>query len=103
MGNSLCRDMILLLINRLCPLSAVTEDNDCRYQCLIFLTYFSWLPYVLQETNELHSESGNPSLHKKLLNDVCNATKLLDIEDDGLAAEDEFDGIDPALKEKLDR
>ncbi|XP_042001176.1 SKP1-like protein 21 isoform X2 [Salvia splendens] len=33
-----------------------------------------------KETNELHSES-----------------------DDGLAAEDEFDGIDPALKEKLDR
>ena len=57
----------------------------------------------MQETNELHSESGNPSLHNKLLNDVCNATKLLDLEDDGLAAEDEFDGIDPALKEKLDR
>ncbi|KAG6437709.1 hypothetical protein SASPL_102635 [Salvia splendens] len=56
-----------------------------------------------KETNELHSESGNPSLHNKLLNDVCNATKLLDLEDDGLAAEDEFDGIDPALKEKLDR
>ncbi|KAL1546274.1 SKP1-like protein 21 [Salvia divinorum] len=56
-----------------------------------------------KEINGLHSESGNPSLHKKLLNDVCNATKLLDIEDDGLAAEDEFDGIDPALKEKLDR
>ncbi|XP_047937799.1 SKP1-like protein 21 [Salvia hispanica] len=55
-----------------------------------------------KETNELHSESGNPSLHNKLLNDVCNATKLLDLEDDGLAAEDEFDGIDPALKEKLD-
>ncbi|XP_047962998.1 SKP1-like protein 21 isoform X4 [Salvia hispanica] len=33
-----------------------------------------------KETNELHSES-----------------------DDGLAAEDEFDGIDPLLKEKLDR
>ncbi|XP_047962993.1 SKP1-like protein 21 isoform X1 [Salvia hispanica] len=56
-----------------------------------------------KETNELHSESGNPSLHNKLFNDVCNVTKLLDIEDDGLAAEDEFDGIDPLLKEKLDR
>lgn len=58
---------------------------------------------MLQESNELHSESGNPSLHNKLLTDVSNATKLLNIDDDGLAAEDEFDGIDPALKEKLDR
>ncbi|KAH6779890.1 SKP1-like 21 [Perilla frutescens var. hirtella] len=56
-----------------------------------------------KESDELYSVSGNPSLHNKLLTDVCNATKLLDIEDDGLAAEDEFDGIDPALKEKLDR
>lgn len=58
---------------------------------------------MLQESDGLDSESDNPSLHNKLLTDVSNATKLLDIDDDGLAAEDEFDGIDPALKEKLDR
>lgn len=59
---------------------------------------------MLQESNELHSVSSNPSLHNKLLSNVCNSTKSLDIE-----AEDEFDGsdlddgIDPALKEKIDR
>ncbi|KAL0428857.1 UNVERIFIED_CONTAM: SKP1-like protein 21 [Sesamum radiatum] len=61
------------------------------------------------ESNELDSVCSNPSLHGKLLTDVCHETKLLDIEDAGLAAEDEFDDcdldddIDPALKEKIDR
>ncbi|EYU32130.1 hypothetical protein ABFS82_02G164200 [Erythranthe guttata] len=62
-----------------------------------------------KELDARHSMYSNPLLHGKLLTDVCNATKLLDIEDDGLAAEDEFDDcdldddIDPALKEQIDR
>ncbi|KAL2233881.1 UNVERIFIED_CONTAM: SKP1-like protein 21 [Sesamum indicum] len=61
------------------------------------------------ESNELDSVCSKPSLHGKLLTDVCHETKLLDTEDAGLAAEDEFDDcdldddIDPALKEKIDR
>ncbi|KAL0397915.1 UNVERIFIED_CONTAM: SKP1-like protein 21 [Sesamum calycinum] len=64
---------------------------------------------MLQESNELDSVCSNSSLHGKLLTNVCHETKLLEIEDDGLAAEDEFDDcdldddIDPALKEKIDR
>ncbi|KAL0379509.1 UNVERIFIED_CONTAM: SKP1-like protein 21 [Sesamum angustifolium] len=62
-----------------------------------------------KESNELDSVCSNSSLHGKLLTNVCHETKLLEIEDDGLAAEDEFDDcdldddIDPALKEKIDR
>ncbi|XP_011092526.1 SKP1-like protein 21 [Sesamum indicum] len=62
-----------------------------------------------KESNELDSVCSKPSLHGKLLTDVCHETKLLDTEDAGLAAEDEFDDcdldddIDPALKEKIDR
>ncbi|KAL0426009.1 UNVERIFIED_CONTAM: hypothetical protein Sradi_1135700 [Sesamum radiatum] len=62
-----------------------------------------------EESNELDSVCSNSSLHGKLLTNVCHETKLLEIEDDGLAAEDEFDDcdldddIDPALKEKIDR
>ncbi|KAL0426014.1 UNVERIFIED_CONTAM: SKP1-like protein 21, partial [Sesamum radiatum] len=61
-----------------------------------------------KESNELDSVCSNSSLHGKLLTNVCHETKLLEIEDDGLAAEDEFDDcdldddIDPALKEKID-
>ncbi|KAK4418618.1 SKP1-like protein 21 [Sesamum alatum] len=62
-----------------------------------------------KESNELDSVCSNPSLHGKVQTNVCHETKLLDIEDDRLAAEDEFDDcdldddIDPALKEKIDR
>ncbi|KAK6140634.1 hypothetical protein DH2020_025634 [Rehmannia glutinosa] len=61
-----------------------------------------------KESNEL-DVCSNPSLQSKLLSNVCDKTKSLDIEDDGLTAEDEFDDcdldddIDPALKEKIDR
>ncbi|PIN22829.1 SCF ubiquitin ligase, Skp1 component [Handroanthus impetiginosus] len=62
-----------------------------------------------KESNELDSACNDPSSPGKLLTNVCNATKLLDIDDDGLTAEDEFDDcdldddIDPAWKEKIDR
>ncbi|KAL3615657.1 SKP1-like protein 21 [Castilleja foliolosa] len=58
-----------------------------------------------KESNGLGSVCSNPTLH-----DLCDATKLLGIEDDRIEpAEDEFDdcdlddGIDPALKEQIDR
>ncbi|KAI3444531.1 hypothetical protein Pfo_001196 [Paulownia fortunei] len=62
-----------------------------------------------KESNELDSVCSNPSLHDELLTNICNATKLLDIKDDGLEAANDFgdcdidDDIDPALKEKIDR
>ncbi|GFP91509.1 skp1-like protein 21 [Phtheirospermum japonicum] len=66
-------------------------------------------------TSNSTSSSNVVDMNKKVkiesneLTNICNKTKLLDIEDDGLAAEDEFDDcdldddIDPALKEEIDR
>ncbi|KAL1546405.1 SKP1-like protein 21 [Salvia divinorum] len=56
------------------------------------------------------SYCSNPTFHDSLLHNLCNATELLDIDDDRIApVEDEFDccdlddDIDPALKEEIDR
>ncbi|KAG8363313.1 hypothetical protein BUALT_Bualt19G0009400 [Buddleja alternifolia] len=64
-----------------------------------------------KESNELdYVRSSSPMAHVNLLPEICDATKLLDVEDDRFAPEDEFDDcdlddddIDPALKEKIDR
>ncbi|XP_051146738.1 SKP1-like protein 21 [Andrographis paniculata] len=62
-----------------------------------------------KELDKCHSECGNHSLLNKLHPNMSNSTKLLDIEDSGLAVVDDFDDcdldddIDPALKEKIDR
>ncbi|XP_057780545.1 SKP1-like protein 21 isoform X3 [Salvia miltiorrhiza] len=48
-------------------------------------------------SNNTSSSSNDVDLNKKETNELHSES------DDGLAAEDEFDGIDPALKEKLDR
>ncbi|KAK6142800.1 hypothetical protein DH2020_023148 [Rehmannia glutinosa] len=63
-----------------------------------------------KESNELDSVFSNPTFHANLLPNLCNATRLLGLEDDRIArAEDEFDDcdldddIDPALKEEIDR
>ncbi|EPS64730.1 hypothetical protein M569_10050 [Genlisea aurea] len=55
------------------------------------------------------SFSGQSSLPGKHVEGVGDPTKFRDIDDDGFGAEDEFDdcdlddGIDPALKEQIDR
>ncbi|KAL8495228.1 hypothetical protein ACS0TY_019402 [Phlomoides rotata] len=56
-----------------------------------------------KESNLPHSLSNNSSLDSQLLIDVCDATHLLGIEDDRLPTEDEYDDLDPALQEKIDR
>ncbi|KAL1546275.1 SKP1-like protein 21, variant 2 [Salvia divinorum] len=48
-------------------------------------------------SNNTSSSSHDVDVNKKEINGLHSES------DDGLAAEDEFDGIDPALKEKLDR
>ncbi|CAA0842573.1 SKP1-like protein 21 [Striga hermonthica] len=61
------------------------------------------------DSNEFDSMCGNPLLRGKVSTNICNKTKSVHFEDDGLAAEDEFDDcdldddIDPALKEEIDR
>ncbi|KAK4483477.1 hypothetical protein RD792_010669 [Penstemon davidsonii] len=62
-----------------------------------------------KESNDRESLCSSPRHHGNLIRDLCNGTKLLDIEDDRFGPEDDFDDcdldddIDPALKEKIDR
>ncbi|KAL8028188.1 hypothetical protein ABFS82_14G140500 [Erythranthe guttata] len=60
--------------------------------------------------NAVNTNKKESNESESVCSELCNATKSLDIEDDGIAPdEDEFDDsdidddIDPALKEKIDR
>ncbi|CAA0820766.1 SKP1-like protein 21 [Striga hermonthica] len=79
-----------------------TPDSNCTSTSNSTSSSSNVVDTDRKESNEFDSACGNPSLD-------CSTTKLLPVEDDGLAAEDEFDDcdleddIDPALKEKIDR
>ncbi|GER45244.1 ubiquitin-protein ligase [Striga asiatica] len=80
------------------PSSTNVEDMDKKVK-----------DHYVVELNEFDSVCSNPLLCGKVSTNICNKTKSVHFEDDGLTAEDEFDDcdldddIDPALKEKIDR
>ncbi|KAL2469046.1 SKP1-like protein 21 [Forsythia ovata] len=66
---------------------------------------FSNATVINKESGEIDSAENHPMVHGNFLSDLGNTAKLLDFEDGRVAPEVEFDdcGVDPALKEKIDR